>query len=217
MRISELSSRSGVSTASIKFYAREGLLPAGERTGYNQTDYTEDHLARLRLVRSLIDVGGLTVAAVARVLAAVDEPEMPLAEVMGVAQCALPQPVSPPTAESVRRVQQFATERGWHVHDENPGVRTVAGIFDAWVAVGREDLASTLPAYARAAETVAEADLDAVSDFIDTAGSGGDREAAAHTVVVGTVLGDQLLAGLRRIAQQSVALRRYGPPEGNPS
>ena len=54
MRISELAARSGVTTASIKWYAREGLLPAGERTGYNQTEYGEADLARLSLVGSLM-------------------------------------------------------------------------------------------------------------------------------------------------------------------
>jgi DNA-binding transcriptional MerR regulator len=211
VRISELSERSGVSPASIKYYAREGLLPAGERTGYNQTDYTPAHLERLRLIRSLIDVGGLSVAATAAVLSAIDAPDLPLGEVLGVAQNALPQPITPPSAASVQRVVDLAAEHGWPAHTEhNPGVRIVASVLDGWAAVGREDLASTLPAYARAADVIAEADLDAVAHVVGDA-----RAGAAQTVVVGTVLGDQLLAGLRRIAQQHAALKRYGtPPEG---
>ncbi|WP_432543670.1 MerR family transcriptional regulator [Kineococcus sp. SYSU DK002] len=218
MRISELSDRSGVSAASIKYYAREGLLPAGERTGYNQTDYSEAHLERLRLIRSLIDVGGLTVAATARVLSAVDDPGLPLQEVMGVAQSALPQRIAPPTADSVRRVEELAAAHGWCTHHGDPAVRAAAAVLDAYAAVGRDDLAAVLPAYARAADLVAEADLDAVGASVDAARAGGDREATAQTVVIGTVLGDQLLAGLRRIAQQNVASRRYGPPpEGTSS
>ncbi|WP_432564041.1 MerR family transcriptional regulator [Kineococcus sp. SYSU DK003] len=214
MRISELSSRSGVSTASIKYYTREGLLPAGERTGYNQTEYTDAHLQRLRLIRSLIDVGGLPVAAVARVLTAVDTPELPLGEVLGVAQHALPQAIAPPSAQAVQRAEAFVAEHGWHVHDGNPGLRAVAGVLDGWAGVGREDLVSVLPAYARAADIVAAADVDAVSAGIRAAAEGGDRDSAAQTVVVGTVLGDQLLAGLRRIAQEHAATQRYGlnPP-----
>ena len=38
MRVAELSRRTDVSVASIKYYLREGLLPAGERTGPNQAD-----------------------------------------------------------------------------------------------------------------------------------------------------------------------------------
>ncbi|MFB9377176.1 MerR family transcriptional regulator [Kineococcus gynurae] len=217
MRISELSTRSGVSTASIKFYAREGLLPAGERTGYNQTDYSEAHLRRLRLIRSLIDVGGLPVAAAARVLASIDAPDHPLEQVLSTAQSALPQPVSPPSPASVRRAEEFVAGRGWRAGPQNPGLRILAGVLDAWAAVGREDLASVLPEYARAADVIAEADLDAVSTAVEGARTGGDRAAAAQTVVVGTVLGDQLLVGLRRIAQENASARRYRPTEGNPS
>ena len=56
MRISELSSRSGVPVATIKYYLREGLLPAGERTSATQARYGDAHVERLRLVRALVDV-----------------------------------------------------------------------------------------------------------------------------------------------------------------
>lgn len=207
MRISELSQLSGVSAASIKYYAREGLLPAGERTGYNRTEYTDRHLDRLRLVRSLIDVGGLPVAAVARVLAAVDDPGLPLGEVLATAQHALPRAVAPPSADALARVAALVAERGWRVHEDNPGVRAVASVLDSYAQLGRDDLAATLPRYADAAALVAEADLDTVAGSV--ADPATDRDAAAQTVVVGTVLGDQLLAGLRRIAQEDAAVRRY--------
>ncbi len=41
MRVAELSRRSGVSVASIKYYLREGLLPPGELTSPNQAHYGE--------------------------------------------------------------------------------------------------------------------------------------------------------------------------------
>ncbi|GAB7190497.1 MerR family transcriptional regulator [Kineococcus sp. NUM-3379] len=211
MRISELSARSGVSAASIKYYVREGLLPPGQRTGYNQTDYTDRHLERLRLIRSLIDVGGLPVTAVARVLAAVDDPDLPLQEVLGAAQQALPQALTPPSPRAVARVAELVADRGWRVHDDNPGLRAVASVLDSYTRLGREDLAATLPRYAEAAALVAEADLDAVAAPASAA-----RGAAAETVVVGTVLGDQLLAGLRRIAQEDASTRRYSRTGGNP-
>ena len=78
MRVGELSRRSGVSVASIKYYLREGLLPAGERTSPNQASYDDGHLRRLRMIRALIDVGGLSVVATRDVPAAVDDPDLPL-------------------------------------------------------------------------------------------------------------------------------------------
>ena len=38
MKISELSSRTGVSIPSLKFYLREGLLPQGQLSAPNQAD-----------------------------------------------------------------------------------------------------------------------------------------------------------------------------------
>ena len=212
MRIAELAAESGVSAASIKWYVSEGLLPAGERTGYNQTEYGDDHLARLRLIRSLVEVGGLSVAAAKQVLLAADDPDHPFGNTLGIAQASLPRPASPPSAESLRRVADVARRQGWAVHDGNPGLTAAAAVLDRYLALGRDDLAAVLPAYARAAEVVAEADIDTISKTLDAGPA-----TAAQTVVVGTVLGDALFAGLRRMAQESESTRRFTPTTGSPS
>ena len=53
MKMSQLCETSGVSVPSIKFYLREGLLPAGERTSATQAEYGPEHVERLRLIRAL--------------------------------------------------------------------------------------------------------------------------------------------------------------------
>ncbi|MET1074743.1 MAG: MerR family transcriptional regulator, partial [Umezawaea sp.] len=52
MRMAELSAESGVPVATIKYYLREGLVPAGELTSPNQAQYQARHLQRLKLVRA---------------------------------------------------------------------------------------------------------------------------------------------------------------------
>ena len=74
MRISELSRHSGVPTTTIKFYIREGLLPAGTRSHRNQATYGEGHLQRLDLICTLRDVAGLSLDVVRKVLEQVDGP-----------------------------------------------------------------------------------------------------------------------------------------------
>ncbi|GGH48794.1 MerR family transcriptional regulator [Microbacterium album] len=202
MRISELSDRTGVSPASIKYYAREGLLPAGARTGYNSTEYDEAHVARLRLIRALIDTGGLTVAAAARVIAAIDDPDVPVDSVLGVAQRAVPREVASPSEDALEQVRAVMRERGWATVAGNPGIPLAAAVIDDFAKTGRTDVAELVSRYAAAVDLVAEADLDLV------AGSG-DRDRMAEAVVVGIALGDALLAGLRRIAQESLSHRRY--------
>jgi DNA-binding transcriptional MerR regulator len=72
MRLAELSRRSGVARSTIKFYLREGLLPAGEPAGRNQARYGERHLERLRLIRALREVAGLPLEVVGRVTGELD-------------------------------------------------------------------------------------------------------------------------------------------------
>lgn len=75
MRISELSRRSAVPTATIKFYLREGLLPPGRSTAATQAEYDETHIRRLRLIRALVGVRGLSVSAAKEVLDALSTVE----------------------------------------------------------------------------------------------------------------------------------------------
>lgn len=55
----ELSARSEVPVSTIKFYLRDGLLPAGRSTARNQADYGQEHVDRLRLLRILTKIGKL--------------------------------------------------------------------------------------------------------------------------------------------------------------
>lgn len=84
MRMSELSSRSGVPVPTIKFYLREQLLPPGRPTAPNQAVYGPSHLVRLRLIRVLTGMGHLSIAAVRDVLRALDDPAVATVELYGV-------------------------------------------------------------------------------------------------------------------------------------
>src|SRR2546423_15606087 len=101
MRIGEPSRHAGVPVPTIKYHPREGLLPACTPTGPNQADYGDGHAHRLRVIRALIDVGGLSVAAAREVLAAVDDPAVRGHELLGVAHCAVapPQPAGRDTED----------------------------------------------------------------------------------------------------------------------
>lgn len=87
-----LSTTSGVSVPTIKYYLREGPLEPETLTGPNQADCRDDHVHRLRLIRALMDVGGLGVGAVRAVLAAIADPELSLHDLLGVAHQALGPP-----------------------------------------------------------------------------------------------------------------------------
>jgi DNA-binding transcriptional MerR regulator len=72
MRLAELCRRSGAPRSTIKFYIREGMLPAGAPQARNQASYGPRHLERLELIRALREVAGLSLEVIARVTAELD-------------------------------------------------------------------------------------------------------------------------------------------------
>jgi DNA-binding transcriptional MerR regulator len=212
VRIAELSSRSGTSIASIKYYVREGLLPPGTPTGRNQADYGEAHLHRLRLIRALIDVGGLSVAAARNVLEAVDRPDLEGHYLLGVAHSSLDRPRRRDPDDPVWRrareeVVALVRRRKWFVDDESPGLDHAADAVAAMRALGQDDLLKAMETYADAAERVAEHELDLVVARRDPA-------RMVEGVIAGTILGEALLSALRRLAQQAASARRLIPGAG---
>jgi DNA-binding transcriptional MerR regulator len=205
MKISELSRRTGVPMPTVKMYLREGLLHAGAKQGPNKASYDESHVQRVRMVHSLLRVGGLSVASAKEVVAAAAS-DLPLPHTFGIAQRAAttagdPGDVTPAALDRVRDVTA-----DWRLHGDGPGRIIAARALAAMERSGQHEAADWIERYAAAALLVAEADLDLV-DARD------GRDAKAETVVVGTVLGDVLFAGLRRAAQEHVSNTRYAPTD----
>lgn len=212
--MSELSATTVTPVPTLKFYLREGLLPAGERTSPNQSQYDDTHVERVRLVRALLEVGGLTVAQAAAVIGALDDEAMPLSSVFGVAQRAVTMPARLATGEDgggAARIAELCERRGWQVYPNNPGLALAARVIDTYAELGVDVITdAALKPYAEAADLVASADLAAVA-------SASTEAEMTTVVVVGTVLGDALFAGLRRIAQEAESFRRFPLPEATPA
>ena len=209
MRIGELSRRTGVPVPTIKYYVREGLLPAGELSRPNQAHYDEAHERRLRLIRALLEVGGLKVAAIAEVLGAVDDPERPLHKVLGEAAdrlgtqgvAAADDDAEAEAAGAV--VEQFIARRGWRTHESNSAAEDLSRALAAMDRVGHGAFVELLDEYADAAELVARADLAYV-------GRRGAVEDLVESVVIGTVLGEAVFSALRRMAHVNASARFFG-------
>ncbi|HEY0001550.1 MAG TPA: MerR family transcriptional regulator, partial [Actinoplanes sp.] len=117
MRVGELSRRSGVPVPTIKYYLRAGLLAPGESTAANQADYREEHLRRLRLIRALIDVGGVSVAGARQVIDALGDDTRQALDLLGDAHSAIaprrqPDREAPGWAAARERVLALIAERG---------------------------------------------------------------------------------------------------------
>ncbi|WP_236568069.1 MULTISPECIES: MerR family transcriptional regulator [unclassified Nocardiopsis] len=204
--MAELSERSGIPVPTIKYYLREGVLPRGERTGRSQARYGVEHLRRLRLVRALTDVGGLSIAAVREILASVDSPEPTAHELLGRTL----EDVTPLTRRfgdadesDAERAAELVGRRAWCVPNEQRALTDLAEVLSAFRRVGHPVDEAMLDGYAAAVERIARVDLDFVGGVTET-------DEILERAVVGTVLGDALLAVLRRLAQTGESARRSG-------
>jgi DNA-binding transcriptional MerR regulator len=212
MRISELSRVSGVPVATIKFYLREGLVPDGVRTSPNQAQYGDAHVQRLRLIRALVGVGGLSLAATKNVLGHIDQPNGLTLDLLGTAH----QAVAPDLPDEVDLAPAVALLRRWgwdtcadavgkdaetRVDDAIGGLAVALAALDDAGFVVEEDRMDT---YADAMMQVAQAEIDGLP--MDTAG------AAVRYVVLGTVLVEPVLLALRRLAQREASAARFPLP-----
>jgi DNA-binding transcriptional MerR regulator len=221
MRISELSRRSGVPVATIKYYRREGLLPEGRALNPTAVEYGEEHIQRLRLIRSLIQLGGLSVARAREVLDAVDRP-LDAFETLGVVHHALPVPSADTNAKSggdeagpgsavdetasgegaAARVETLIKSMGWQISDGSPHRPALADSLAALGRLGADFTVDDLVPYARLATATAELDF-AQLDGIE------DRIALAERAVFLTVLFEPVVRLLRRLAQEDANHRRH--------
>lgn len=201
--MAELADAAGVPVATIKYYRREGLLPSGEATAPNQAAYTDAHVERLRLIRSLREVADLSIAAIHDVLDAVDDPHRGTHEVVGAAHRALDPGGGPVDDQALARAAEVIREAGWQVSETAPARATLARALSALDELGVSTDPDRLDRYIRAADAVAR---DEVSAALGAPAR--SREAVVTSVVIGTVLFEQVLAAMRRLAQEHHSGRR---------
>src|SRR3954452_24507449 len=150
MRMSELARASGVPVPTINFYLRERLLPPGRATAATQAQDVDEHLARLRLIRALVDVGRLPLASVRTVLQVVDAGDEATPAAVGTAHDALPPDVDragPPPERAVRIVRDL----GWQVDPYSFSLYHLEAALAAVAAVGLAPSPERRRAYADAA------------------------------------------------------------------
>ncbi|MEU2030329.1 MerR family transcriptional regulator [Nocardia amamiensis] len=214
MRIAELSRVSGVSPATIKYYVREGLLPSGLRTHRNQAEYGDDHVSRLRLIRALLDIGGLSIEAAKELLAVLDSGSLSARDSLGHVQYALGGRRSPVGDEqreaAARDVAALLDRRGWRIHEDSPARGTLVDVCAALRLLGHVDVVAAMDDYAGASEAIAATDIALV-------GTERGLERMTETAIVGTILGDTLLAALRRLAQEHLSSTLLPPGEATSS
>ncbi|GAA2252942.1 MerR family transcriptional regulator [Streptomyces atrovirens] len=214
MRISELSRRSGVPNATIKYYLREGLLPPGRATAATQAEYDETHLRRLRLIRALTGVRGLSVASAKQVLDAMTEHRGDTHELLGIAFGIRPPDGGTPAgdegegegealAEANPEAAALVDAMGWSVSARNPARQVIDETLRTLRSLDVEYGWEALLPYAELAERTARHDLDNLETVTDP------LEKAERAVLL-TFLLEPALMALRRLAQENESTARHG-------
>ncbi|WP_418960186.1 MerR family transcriptional regulator [Streptomyces tritici] len=218
MRLSELSHRSGVSVATVKYYLREGLLPPGTPVTARQSEYGEEHLRRLRLIRALLTVGGMTISQARDVLAVAEDPAFSRHEQLGIAQYMLPPRVETPEEDDPQHPEWEATHRelrgllaelDWRVYDEAPAINTLTRAVVTLRTLGYPFPLDSVRQYAEALHPMAEVEAGLIEQDYP------DLEEAIEAMVAYTMLNEPILLALRRLAHEDVTARLYGRGPGS--
>ncbi|RLV04441.1 transcriptional regulator [Streptomyces griseocarneus] len=216
MKISELSRATGVPVASIKYFRREGLLPAGKATAATLAEYGERHVQRLRLIKALTTLGGLSIATTREVLTAVDQAQTSDGA-LGAISYALPVPVTASPAGDAEEeakadtaaeaeVAELIEAMDWWTPASSPHVQGLAAALKELRRVDAGYEPGELAAYAELARSVARLDLERAAAFED-------RVALAERAVILLALSSPVLELLRRLAQENEVRRRTGRRE----
>jgi hypothetical protein len=137
---------------------------------------------------------------VAGVLEAMSQQSQPSAAIGAAHHRLSPPPVVPPSAAAVARVRTLVARKRWRADDDSPHLVAVAAALDAMDAAGQPLADQNLRVYAAAAGEVAAADLRSLAADPSATGEG-----AATYAVLGTLLTEPVLVGLRRMAHEHQA------------
>ena len=206
--VSELSQRAGVSTASIKFYLRAGLLRGGDLRAERRAYYDDSHLNRLVLIRALRDLARLSIEQVRTLVQLLDRGKSKTFDLVASTVDALARGTGAKAddAHGALRTQIYARlrARGLIVRKDSA---TLDGLAQALFGLRAFEPAldvQILDQYLEHILPLAEAEFAANEERILAS-----PESAMLGAIVGTVLYEPIILALRRIAHEHLARRLY--------
>lgn len=222
MQLAELARASGVSPASIKYYRREGLLPAGARVTATRQEYGAAHLERLALIQVLREVAEAPIARIARLTAVLDDPERPLIDALAEAQL-ISLGLSDqgagdaPDHEEHPSILPLLAQLGWPDAESAPR-RALDGLLrtlDGWEIPTDVEL---LHRYAAPMAEIARADVSSLQSF---GGEGEEPEVSDDVQVMRAVAGamafERLVRLLRALGHTSFSILETEQPPPEPA
>jgi DNA-binding transcriptional MerR regulator len=197
--VSELAERADVPLATVKYYLREGLLPAGETTGPRRAEYDERHLRRLRVLRLLREVGEVQVTNLRQIADALDDDDLPVHDAMAQiadAITARPDPGEQDPA-ALAMVDELFTVMGWDdIRPESVDRLRLASLVSALNAPGPLGASvEVLRFYAGIADHLARTEISLVDHSVE-------RSRLLEDMVTGSVVYGQVFELLRQLGHE---------------
>lgn len=222
MLLAELAEASGVSPASIKYYRREGLLPAGGRVTATRQDYGPRHLERLALIQVLREVADAPIARIARLTTILDDPGRSLLDALEAAQqlsLGLPerQEVGARDRTEHPSIVPLLDRLGWPEADTAPrrALDDLLHSLDHW---GVPTDIEVLHRYAVPMAEIARADVTSTRDLSgDEDDSTVSDDVQVMRAVAGAIAFDRLVRLLRALGHSSYSIldaQDRGPGSG---
>ena len=203
MQLNELSQRSGVTPASIKYYLREGLLPPGEAVHATRAEYSARHLERLELIQALRRIVGLNIGQIRGLVKMADDgvPRLDLPAAVQRVVLDLGNYTTAIGGEAAEATAAVVRLRGWP-DSPSDARNALTAHLELMAGLKIPVSATVLEAYSKAMDDVAGIDIAAT-----TAPESTDR--LILTAAVGMHMHSQLLLKLLALAHASHAIRRY--------
>jgi DNA-binding transcriptional MerR regulator len=203
MQLKELSGQTGISAASIKYYLREGLLPAGQTVHATRAQYSAKHVERLELIQALRRIVGLNIEQIRSLLKMADDGAPRLALLAAVQRVVLDLDtpaagngdLHAPAADAVVRL------RNWPDYPSDARNALNAHL-ELMKSLNVPVSVDVLDTYSKAMDDVAGLDIAATT-------APGSVDQLILTAAVGMHMHSQLLLKLLALAQASHAIRRY--------
>jgi DNA-binding transcriptional MerR regulator len=198
MLVSELAERADVPLATVKYYLREGLLPAGETTGPRRAEYDDEHLRRLRVLRLLREVGGVPVTSLRQVADALDDESLAVHDVMTViADVITAVPTIASDSGSLEMVDQVLAAVGWDgVRPESTDrlrLAELVSLLEGPGSIGPD--VDVLLFYAGLADQLARAEVARVDDSTE-------RSLLLEQMITGTVVYGRVFELMRQLGHE---------------
>lgn len=164
-------------------------------------------MQRLGLIRALVTVGGIGVTDTRALISLLEQSEPELDRALGATMGALgrrAERAPAASAEITEILDGILRRRGWRIHPNDPARAAVLGAMTGMQESGMGYLLHHLDAHAEGAATVAQADMRSITHLTEP-------EQILRAAVLGTVLGEVLIAGFLRMARADIAVRRFSP------